>query len=150
MIDELYRCHRHRVLARIRRYFPGDEADDVLQEVFVRAMAKRHTFRGESAPSTWLHRIALRHCVNRLRDAHRHRRWDGEQGEVLAGRYAAAEQEGRVAFGERWGRLDDELAGIAADYHLRGLSRVDIAARLGCSERTVTNRLEAVRVAFSD
>jgi RNA polymerase sigma-70 factor (ECF subfamily) len=37
----------------------ADEADDVTQDVFIRAWQKLSTFRGESAFGTWLHRLAV-------------------------------------------------------------------------------------------
>lgn len=47
--------------------FLGDraEAEDVVQEAFIQAYRKLRTFRGESAFSTWLFRIALNLCSNR-------------------------------------------------------------------------------------
>jgi RNA polymerase sigma-70 factor (ECF subfamily) len=37
----------------------ADEADDVTQDVFIRAWQKLSTFRGEAAFGTWLHRLAV-------------------------------------------------------------------------------------------
>ena len=48
-----------------------DIADTLTQECFLRAFRKRATFRGESALSTWLVRIA----INLARDHNRSRRW---------------------------------------------------------------------------
>ncbi|MFW6136635.1 MAG: RNA polymerase sigma factor, partial [Candidatus Aminicenantaceae bacterium] len=43
------------------------EAEDVTQEVFLKAFLNMEKFRGESKASTWLHRIAVTLCLNRLR-----------------------------------------------------------------------------------
>src|SRR5688572_12755333 len=43
------------------------DADDAVQEVFLQALRKWHTFRGESDPGTWLYAIAARSCRARLR-----------------------------------------------------------------------------------
>lgn len=47
------------------------DAQDLLQEVFLQAHRKWHTFRGESDPATWLYAIAARKC---RRELHRTRR----------------------------------------------------------------------------
>jgi RNA polymerase sigma-70 factor (ECF subfamily) len=44
------------------------EAEDLTQEAFVAAFEQIGSFRGESAFSTWLYRIAVRRSLNRIRD----------------------------------------------------------------------------------
>src|SRR2546425_10828711 len=56
--ERLYRTHVARVHTLVRRMLDADEADDVTQDVFIRAWQKLSTFRGESAFGTWLHRLA--------------------------------------------------------------------------------------------
>jgi RNA polymerase sigma-70 factor (ECF subfamily) len=43
------------------------EADEVTQDVFVRTWQKLHTFRGDAAFSTWLHRLAVNVVIERRR-----------------------------------------------------------------------------------
>src|SRR5258708_36663668 len=43
------------------------EAEDLVQDVFMQLLRKIHTFRGESAFSTWLHRLAVNLVLMRLR-----------------------------------------------------------------------------------
>src|SRR2546427_5531626 len=57
--ERLYRTHVARVHTLVRRMLDADEADDVTQDVFIRAWQKLSTFRGESAFGTWLHRVAV-------------------------------------------------------------------------------------------
>src|SRR2546430_117128 len=57
--ERLYRTHVARVHSLVRRMLDVDEADDVTQDVFIRAWQKLSTFRGESAFGTWLHRLAV-------------------------------------------------------------------------------------------
>jgi RNA polymerase sigma-70 factor, ECF subfamily len=56
-------------LLRVSRQLIGDpdEAEDVLQEAFIRACDRIDTFRGESGLGTWLHRIVINTALMRLR-----------------------------------------------------------------------------------
>ena len=78
--ERLYRAHLPRVHGLVRRMTGGREADELTQDVFVRAWQKLSTFRGESAFGTWLHRLAANVVIERFRtDATRRRRHlDGE------------------------------------------------------------------------
>jgi RNA polymerase sigma-70 factor, ECF subfamily len=68
MFEFLYRLHSGRVYAVCLRMV-GDttEAEDLTQEVFLLVFRKIHTFRGESAFSTWLHRLAVNRVLMHLR-----------------------------------------------------------------------------------
>jgi len=50
-----------------------DDARDLTQETFTRALVNIDTFRGEAQPYTWLFRIALNLSIGELRKARRHR-----------------------------------------------------------------------------
>jgi RNA polymerase sigma-70 factor, ECF subfamily len=43
------------------------EAEDIVQEAYVRAFAQLHTFRGEASLATWLSRIAINEALGRVR-----------------------------------------------------------------------------------
>jgi RNA polymerase sigma-70 factor, ECF subfamily len=68
VFEYLYRLHSRRVYALCLRMV-GDttEAEDLTQEAFLRLFCKIHTFRGESAFSTWLHRLAVNLVLMYLR-----------------------------------------------------------------------------------
>jgi RNA polymerase sigma-70 factor (ECF subfamily) len=63
--ERLYRAHAARIHSLARRMVNADHADDLTQEVFVRAWEKLGTFRGESAFGTWLHRVAVNVILGR-------------------------------------------------------------------------------------
>ncbi|MBA3885847.1 MAG: RNA polymerase sigma factor [Acidobacteria bacterium] len=67
--ERLYRRHLGRVNALACRMSGPQEAEDLIQEIFVRAWQKLHLFRGESAFGTWLHRLAVNLIVERFRSA---------------------------------------------------------------------------------
>lgn len=48
-----------------------DEAADASQDAFLAAIRKVHTFRGEAAFTTWLHRVTVNACYDSLRRARR-------------------------------------------------------------------------------
>jgi RNA polymerase sigma-70 factor, ECF subfamily len=67
--ERLYRLHSQRVYALCLRMVKGNaaEAEDFTQESFLQLFRKIGTFRGESAFSTWLHRLTFNTVLMRLR-----------------------------------------------------------------------------------
>jgi len=66
--EYLYRLHGRRVYAVCLRMVGNTtEAEDLTQEVFLLLLRKIHTFRAESAFSTWLHRLAVNVVLMHLR-----------------------------------------------------------------------------------
>jgi RNA polymerase sigma-70 factor, ECF subfamily len=65
----IYRLHSPRVYALCFRMTRGNEAEaeELTQESFLQLFRKISTFRGESAFSTWLHRLAFNIVLMRLR-----------------------------------------------------------------------------------
>src|SRR4051812_27697430 len=60
--------HNRRLFRIARGVIRDDaEAEDIVQEAYVRAFANLDRFRGEARLSTWLTRIALNEAVDRLR-----------------------------------------------------------------------------------
>jgi RNA polymerase sigma-70 factor (ECF subfamily) len=58
--DELVRRHQVAIVGLVRVLTAGrGDAEDLAQEVFVRAWKSLRTFRGDSAFRTWLHRVAI-------------------------------------------------------------------------------------------
>ncbi len=142
-IDDLYRRYGGLVLRRIRRFYSDEEARDVLQEVFARAIEKQGSFRGESSPGTWLYQLTTRHCLNRLRDARRRRELLSEPDPDAwwSPGSTGARQEQSLLVRQLWRVLDEELAEIGIYYYLDGMSHAEIAEILGVSRRTVGNRI---------
>jgi RNA polymerase sigma-70 factor (ECF subfamily) len=68
VFEYLYRLHSRRVYALCLRMVGNTaEAEDLTQEAFLLLLRKIHTFRCESAFSTWLHRLAVNLVLMRLR-----------------------------------------------------------------------------------
>ena len=66
--DELVRKHSRTVLNLVYRYL-GDAtlAEDAAQDVFVKVYRARSKYAPRARFSTWLHRIAVNHCLNEIR-----------------------------------------------------------------------------------
>lgn len=66
--ERIYELHRRRVYSLCLRMVSNTtEAEDLTQEAFLQLFRKIATFRGESAFSTWLHRMAVNVVLMRLR-----------------------------------------------------------------------------------
>src|SRR5882757_1919866 len=94
---ELYEARVFRLLLRMlgRR----DEAEDMAQEVFVQIFKAVATFRGDSKLSTWIYRVSVNLCKNRMKYLSR-RHTDGEDElEPVAERAPLDEAKG-VTFGD--------------------------------------------------
>ncbi|WP_371639692.1 RNA polymerase sigma factor SigM [Streptomyces virginiae] len=67
---ELVRRHRDRLWAvALRTLGDREEAADAVQDALVSAYRAANTFRGDSAVTTWLHRITVNACLDRARKA---------------------------------------------------------------------------------
>src|SRR6266542_1582829 len=106
--ERLYRAHVARVHSLVRRMIGPDHADDIAQDVFVRAWTKLSTFRGEAAFGTWLHRLAVNLILARRTTLGTERaRYDDSENalETAAGRPARPELS--LDFEEAISRLPD-------------------------------------------
>jgi RNA polymerase sigma-70 factor (ECF subfamily) len=66
--ERIYQLHKRRVYSLCLRMVSNPtEAEDLTQEAFLQLFRKIATFRGESAFSTWLHRLAVNVVLMRLR-----------------------------------------------------------------------------------
>jgi RNA polymerase sigma-70 factor (ECF subfamily) len=64
--ERVYRAHLPRVHSLVRRMSGGRDADELTQDVFVRVWQKLGSFRGDSAFSTWIHRLAVNVVIERF------------------------------------------------------------------------------------
>ncbi len=80
--ERIYRSHANRVFSVCVR-MSGDRvlAEELTQDVFVRAWSKLNLYRGESAFSTWLHRLAVNVILNARKTEGRRRGRFASEGE---------------------------------------------------------------------
>jgi RNA polymerase sigma-70 factor (ECF subfamily) len=146
--ERLYRRHVNRVHTLVRRMM-GEEADDVTQEVLIRAWRKLGTYRGEAAFGTWLHRLAVNVVLN-----HRSARgrWRNLFSEEPAAGFDPPAGPASPAEG-----LDFEaaIAGLSAGarqvfvlHDVEGYRHEEIAGMLGISAGTSKSQLHYARMAL--
>src|SRR5205823_8635396 len=130
--ERLYRAHVARVHSLVRRMVGPDHADDVAQDVFVRAWTKLGTFRGDAAFGTWLHRLAVNVILARRTTIGTERvRYDDSENVLdgVAGRPPAPELS--MDFEEAVGRLPDGARQVFVLHDIEGYRHDEIADKLG-------------------
>ena len=86
----LYSLHKRRVYSLCLRMLGNvAEAEDLTQEAFLQLYRKIATFRGDSAFSTWLHRLAVNVVLMHLRKKGIAPGFAGGDAGAIAGRWAA-------------------------------------------------------------
>jgi len=82
--ERLYRVHMNRVFSLCARMVTDRvRAEELTQDVFVRAWEKLHLFRGESSFATWLHRLAVNVVLNdRKTEGRKRSRFEEEDEET--------------------------------------------------------------------
>lgn len=73
---DIFHRHRDQVYSLCLRYLQHEqEAEDAVQEVFVKVYRKLDSFRDEAQLGTWIYRIAVNQCLDILRAHKRRARW---------------------------------------------------------------------------
>jgi RNA polymerase sigma-70 factor (ECF subfamily) len=118
-----------------------DAARDAVQEVFLRVIERRHQFRGESAPSTWLYAVATLHCLQLLRDQAGRRAklatLDPTPAVVDPG------PEEYLALVELLDSEPEEVRLMVYLHYVDGMTMDEIATTVGYSRKTVSRRVQS-------
>jgi RNA polymerase sigma-70 factor (ECF subfamily) len=150
----LFARHRDRLWAvALRTMGNPDDAADGLQDGLVAAYRRAGSFRGDAAVTTWLHRVVVNACLDRLRAA-KVRRADalpddlddrGDRGSLAtsgpvdpADESLAAERRRLVLAALQQLPPDQRAALVLVD--MEGYPVAEAAAMLRCAEGTVKSR----------
>jgi RNA polymerase sigma-70 factor (ECF subfamily) len=147
-LEALYRAYGPLVRRRARSLLGDDlEAQDAMQEVFVRVIGAMKEFRRQSQPSTWLYRITTNLCLNRLRDGRRRRDHLARLGEEAPRtvRSPGLPPEARATLRRVLAQVSPDLSEIAVYYSVDEMDQSEIARALGVSRRTIGYRLDRFR-----
>lgn len=144
--ETLYRQYAPMILRRVRHFFRGPEAEEVLQDIFLRLLERPELTDDVSSTVTWLYRVTTNHCITQLRKKRRRSELLEQHAQSFQPTTEQARQEARALLNQMFRGLDDELAAMGLYYYLDGLTHAEIARIMDCSPRTVGNRLDTLRV----
>jgi RNA polymerase sigma-70 factor (ECF subfamily) len=156
VLVERYQGRAYRLALRVLR--DEDQAQDVVQDAFLKAYGALDRFQGRSGFYTWLYRIVMNLCLDRKRRdrSDREVEWDDQQlpGGVVAGGAepdaATPEQEAgrselRRLVGQAIQELPEDARRTIQLREIDGLSYQEIAEALGIPKGTVMSRLHYAR-----
>ncbi|HLT59576.1 MAG TPA: SigE family RNA polymerase sigma factor [Microlunatus sp.] len=124
------------------------EAQDCVQEAFIRAWDKRRTLDVDQAPEAWIRTAAYRLAVSRWRRARRARRAPDRARQPE--RVVPGPEVDRIALARALHRLPAEQRRAIVLHHLCDLSVTEIARETGSPTGTVKARLARGRAALAD
>jgi RNA polymerase sigma-70 factor (ECF subfamily) len=153
---QLFSRHRDRLWAvAVRTMGNPEDAADGLQDGLIAAYRRAGSFRGEAAVTTWLHRVVVNACLDRIR-ASRVRRTEvlpddleeyGNRGSLASATDAAQDPADLSVRGEQRRSVLDALATLPVEQRaalvlvdMEGYPVAEAAAMLGCAVGTVKSR----------
>ncbi len=151
--EEIFQLHHRRVYSLCLRILGNStEAEDLTQDVFVLVFRKLSSFRGESAFTTWLHRLTVNQVLMHFRKKHVKKEQLTEDGEMPLGTMFGGNRLNRSPVLDRLA-LDEAIVQLPHGYRtvfilhdVEGLEHSEIASLLGCSIGTSKSQLHRARM----
>ena len=151
--EELYKRHHRRVYSLCLRMTQNvSEAEDLAQEAFVQLFRKIGSFRGESAFTTWLHRLTVNQVLMHFRKRSVRDEKTTEEGETPDQIVMGTENPNSMPVVDRIA-LDKAIAQLPPGYRtvfvlhdVEGHEHEEIARMLGCSVGTSKSQLHKARM----
>ena len=158
--EQLYMAHKRRIFNLcLRMVDDWSRAEELMQDTFLQAYRKLSTFRGESAFSTWLHRIAVNVVLMHIRQnrsrVHEVPATAGAEDdeESWSAYYQAASSDARldhavdrVAIERAVAKLPDGYRLVFVLHDIEGYEHHEIAELLGCSIGNTKSQLHKARI----
>ena len=154
--DELVRRYQGRIYSLVYNMTSSKEdAEDMVQDVFVKAYSSLKNFRGTASFYTWIYRIAINRTINFLKKRKKRQALslndvdDGVERDPAYVELSARESPVRDAsLAELQERLNKALLTLSEKHRtvvvlhdIQGVPHDEIARMTGCSEGTVRSRL---------
>lgn len=142
--EELVRRHRDRLWAvALRTLGDPEDAADALQDALLSAYRSAATYRGDAAVTTWLHRVVVNACLDRVR-----RRAvrptvplpDDDAGAPASPRDAMSDRETSLEVAAALATLPAEQRAALVLVDVHGYPVDEVARILGCAPGTVKSR----------
>ncbi|HSJ24741.1 MAG TPA: sigma-70 family RNA polymerase sigma factor [Longimicrobiales bacterium] len=144
--ERIYRRHAARIHSLCARMLTPGEADDAAQEVFIRAWRKLHLFRGESAFSTWLHRLAINLVLGRRTTQANYTARFGADTEGLDAASRRDRPDLRMDFEAAMQTLPDGAKKVFVLHDVEGYTHEEIGTMLGITAGTSKSQLHRARM----
>lgn len=149
--ERLYHATVGRVYALARRMAGEDVADDLTQEIYLRAWRKLHTFRGEAGFATWLHRLAVNLILTRRASVRRIESRQVSSEGLLEAMAARMRLPGvRLDLERALARLPAGAREVFVLYDVEGYTHDEVAGLLGITAGTSKSQLHRARMLLRD
>lgn len=151
--EELYNRHHRRVYSLCLRMLQNTaEAEDLTQEVFIQLYRKIGSFRGDSAFTTWLHRLTVNQVLMHFRKRTVKFEKTTEEGETPVQIVAGTENQAKMPIVDKIA-LESAIAQLPTGYKnvfvlhdVEGYEHEEVARILGCSVGTSKSQLHKARL----
>lgn len=151
--EELYNRHHRRVYSLCLRMLQNTaEAEDLTQEVFIQLYRKIGSFRGDSAFTTWLHRLTVNQVLMHFRKRTVKFEKTTEEGETPVQTVPGTENQAKMPIVDKIA-LDKAIAQLPNGYRnvfvlhdVEGYEHEEVARILGCSVGTSKSQLHKARL----
>jgi RNA polymerase sigma-70 factor (ECF subfamily) len=151
--EELYTRHHRRVYSLCLRMTQSvPEAEDLMQEVFIQLFRKIGSFRGDSAFTTWLHRLTVNQVLMHFRKRSVRDEKTTEEGEVPEQVVTGTDNPktmpvvDRIALDKAIAKLPPGYKTVFILHDVEGHEHEEIARILGCSVGTSKSQLHKARM----
>ncbi len=159
LFELLMRRHNRRIYRTARAILRNDgEAEDVMQDTYVRAYAHLQEFEGRARFTTWLTRIAVHEALARVRRGRRFETFDAHAEETQSmatvphpsPEQQASDREMRSLLESAIDGLSDEFRAVFVLRAVEEMSGAETAECLGIPEETVKTRLFRARARLQE
>jgi RNA polymerase sigma-70 factor, ECF subfamily len=151
--EELYNRHHRRVYSLCLRMLQNTaEAEDLTQEVFIQLYRKIGSFRGDSAFTTWLHRMTVNQVLMHFRKRTVKFEKTTEEGETPVQIVIGTENQSRmpivdkIALESAIAQLPNGYKNVFVLHDVEGYEHEEVARILGCSVGTSKSQLHKARL----
>jgi RNA polymerase sigma-70 factor, ECF subfamily len=151
--EEIYRRHHRRVYSICLRMLQStSEAEDLTQDVFIQLYRKIGSFRGDSAFTTWLHRMTVNQVLMHFRKRTVKFEKTTEEGEtpdqIVSGTGNPHKMQivDKIALDNAIAQLPDGYKSVFVLHDVEGFEHEEVARILGCSVGTSKSQLHKARL----
>jgi len=145
--ERLYRLNVGRIHGLARRMAGFDAADELTQDVFIRAWEKLPTFRGDSQFGTWLYRLAVNVIIESRRSAARRSWLQGDDEDAVRNvSVPAVDSAASLDVEAAVQRLPDGARQVFVLHDVEGYKHHEIGKMLGVTTGTSKGQLHRARM----